>query len=184
MASNEISRRTMLSIIGASALLPASRIAVRAQAPENWTVYRREDLGFQIEMPGNPVAEDRDYPQHDEYSRVVSAEVRISHGHLKWEYTQFRRPRSLVTAVEYEVWLFEVVPPPSGITQTALKVDGIDAVDISAVDGLAQATTRVVVIKPTAVLRVTFGVSNTNLARAAITRFLGSLRILGEQSQR
>ena len=50
-----ISRRALLPLIAASALAPALLLPSVARAQgAMWQIYRREDLGFEIEMPGRP----------------------------------------------------------------------------------------------------------------------------------
>ena len=54
-STNPISRRAFLPLIAATALSPALLVpsAARAQGVA-WQIYRREDLGFEIDMPGRP----------------------------------------------------------------------------------------------------------------------------------
>jgi hypothetical protein len=55
MTVRSMSRRAFLPLVAGAALSPVVLMpqAARAQGA-NWQIYRREDLGFEIEMPGRP----------------------------------------------------------------------------------------------------------------------------------
>jgi len=66
-----LSRRAVLPLIAAAALSPALIVRARAQ---DWQAYRREDLGFEVEMPGQPkLSEDK----NEDGWTSVDAEVTV-----------------------------------------------------------------------------------------------------------
>jgi hypothetical protein len=55
----QLSRRALLPLAGAVVLSPVMPARLMAQDAD-WQVYRREDLGFEVEMPGKPkLSEDK-----------------------------------------------------------------------------------------------------------------------------
>src|SRR6476619_7344581 len=68
-----LSRRAMLPLLAAAALTPALITRAKAQGAD-WQTYRREDLGFEVEMPGTPkLSTDR----NDDGWTSVDAEVTV-----------------------------------------------------------------------------------------------------------
>jgi hypothetical protein len=175
-----ISRRVMLSLVGASAMLPATRIA--AWAEDNWVVFRREDLGFQLEMPGTPeVEEDEVRPEdylyqsglrRDGLAKVSTPTIDYSCGWSQWRYHH-----TLETALNMEMEVFKTISVPP-IRQTALDVDGHRGVELASLQSFV-ALMRVFVINGN-ILTVSLagGEDPAILETATSRRFLDSLKIL------
>ena len=68
--TNPMSRRALLPLIAATALSPALFVpsAVRAQGAV-WQIYRRDDLGFEIDMPGKPKIEVEEFEREVDHRR-------------------------------------------------------------------------------------------------------------------
>ena len=88
----KLSRRACLSLIAAVALSPA--LAVRAQG--GWQMYRREDLGLEIEFPSTPKIEAEESNDKDDLVlRSVDASAEFEGTLFGASYREYRQPVSI-----------------------------------------------------------------------------------------
>lgn len=91
------SRRRLMSVLAAaastSAVLVATTSVVRA---DDWQEYRRDDLGFRIEMPGKPEVETKKEGLGDQIERVIDAQASDDEddGRFGVHCTEYREPVS------------------------------------------------------------------------------------------
>jgi hypothetical protein len=70
------SRRRLMSVMAAAASTSAVLVATTSLArAEDWEEYRRDDLGFRIEMPGEPDVETKKDGLGDKIVQVIDAQV-------------------------------------------------------------------------------------------------------------
>ena len=90
-----------------------------------WQEYRREDLGFRIEMPGNPTTRIEQADLADNWISSISAQVRHGHEVFNVSWTQFKdvasvdaeytRFRKMMAEAGYQI--LEEVPSPMNALQ-------------------------------------------------------------------
>jgi hypothetical protein len=101
----QLSRRSCLPLLAAvvlSPVLPAR--AARAQG-DVWQAYRRDDLGFEVEMPGTPKIEVEESQDQDDPSvKSVSAEVTFEDTLFAAGYQEYRRPTSVEEELRAQRW--------------------------------------------------------------------------------
>jgi hypothetical protein len=83
-----LSRRSFMMFVAGAAVASPARYAQAQSAP--WQEFRRDDLGFRIEMPGRPsVVEDKGLPGEN-LLRSIDAEVEYENLSLKVSYAAFK----------------------------------------------------------------------------------------------
>src|SRR5882757_6212824 len=91
-SKNELSRRSfMTSVVAASSTVKLASSASQAQG-NIWRDYRREDLGFRIEMPGEPKVEDKVDEFKDIWLRTVEAEVEYEDMTFDVQWNEWKQP--------------------------------------------------------------------------------------------
>jgi hypothetical protein len=89
MTISAMSRRAFLPLVAGAALSPVVLVpqAARAQGA-TWQIYRREDLGFEIEMPGRPeIREERIDGQASVEVTVDVDRILFGVGYMEYEET-------------------------------------------------------------------------------------------------
>ena len=96
MTMSSMSRRGFLPLVAGAALSPVVLVpqAARAQGA-NWQIYRREDLGFEIEMPGKPKIEVEEFERDDLAVKSITAVVDVEQISFGAGYNEYRKPISL-----------------------------------------------------------------------------------------
>src|SRR5690349_11639431 len=70
------SRRTLMSVLAAAASTSAVLVAATSSArADEWQEYLRDDLGFRIEMPGEPEVDVKEDGLDDRIVRLIDAQV-------------------------------------------------------------------------------------------------------------
>jgi len=70
------SRRRLMSVLAGAAATSAVLVATTSPTrADDWEEYLREDLGFRIEMPGDPEVETKDEGFSDMIVRTIDAQV-------------------------------------------------------------------------------------------------------------
>ena len=99
LVGGALSRRSLL-VAGACASCFGAK-ATQAQS-ETWQEYRREDLGFRIEMPGTPAIRVQKGRAEDNWTASTDAQVRYQHEIFDLSWTEFKE----IAAVEDEYTRF------------------------------------------------------------------------------
>ena len=74
-------RRVMSALAGAATtltLLTVHSTAAQAEAAAAWREYRNADLGFRVELPGEPKVEEQPGDASDPWIRTVEAQVELN----------------------------------------------------------------------------------------------------------
>jgi hypothetical protein len=144
----KLSRRACLQFVAAVTLSPA--VVTRAQAQGDvWQMYRREDLGFEIEMPGKPRIEvEENQGKDDPRLRAVDAQANFEETLFGAHYEEYKQP---TTSIEEEVAAQRVAAEMMGskiVSETTFTTNGFPGVEI-VFDGIMGGTdftiTRIVV---------------------------------------
>jgi hypothetical protein len=91
----KLSRRVRLPLVAVVGLSPTVVTRARAQG-DIWQTYRREDLGFEIEMPGKPTIEaEESQDKDDPVLRSVDAQVTFEDTLFGAHYLEYRQPTSI-----------------------------------------------------------------------------------------
>src|SRR5262245_5010257 len=69
-----VTRRRVVSLLAAAASTPAV-LAFPARAQDVWREYRRDDLGFRVELPAEPEVEEKEDEGKDIVVRSIDAQV-------------------------------------------------------------------------------------------------------------
>jgi hypothetical protein len=139
-------RRTFIAGLGAAAVLPimwvvTSSSVLLAPAPargqaDGWQLYRREDLGFEVEMPGVPKIEVEEGEKDDSVAKSVDSVVELEDINFSIRYEEWRgRP-----TVDQEIAAQRFGARTLGIkviSETRFTLNGAPGVEIStdAIDG-------------------------------------------------
>jgi hypothetical protein len=139
-----------------------------------WQLYRREDLGFEVEMPGAPkieVEEGKD--KDDPVAKSVDAQVDFQEINFGIAYEEWRRRPS----VDEEIAAQRSVARSLGtkvISETRFTMNGVPGFEI-ATDGIGGMTARVVVAQNRRFFLSAVGAPSDN---ASVRRFFDSFRLL------
>jgi hypothetical protein len=91
-SKNELSRRSFItSVVAAAPVVLLASSASYAQG-DVWRDYRRDDLGFRIEMPGKPKVEDKVDEFKDIWLRTVEAEVEYEDMTFGVQWNEWKQP--------------------------------------------------------------------------------------------
>jgi hypothetical protein len=125
---NDFSRRRFMYLLAVvtstSAVLGLN--AARTQGSV-WREYRRDDLGFRIEMPGEPKIEVKDNEFKDNWIRSVGAQVQYEEMLFAVDYAEYRQ----IHSADDELRTFREGMRLTGFTtrEIPLVVDGFPACD-------------------------------------------------------
>ena len=87
----DLSRRSLMLFLAAAASAPAVLVLKTARAQGDiWREYRRDDLGFRIEMPGEPKVEVKEDDIKDIWIRSVDVQVEHEQMLLGVHYTEYK----------------------------------------------------------------------------------------------
>lgn len=168
-----MSRRSLLPLIAGAALSPVllAPSAVRAQGA-NWQLYRREDLGFEIEMPGRPeVREDR-----IDGMRSIDAEIDVDRILFGASYHEFEEDIS----VEQVAAAQRMAARQLGIKATrvtTIKVNGVAGLDVVSESDALSMVLRIIIKEKRS---ISAGATGHGLLseNPVVRRFLDSLKLL------
>jgi hypothetical protein len=126
----KLSRRACLQLVAAVTLSPA--VVTRAQAQgDMWQMYRREDLGFEIEMPGKPKIEvEENQGKDDPRLRAIDAQVNFEDTLFGAHYEEYKEP---TTSIEQEVAAQRAAAEMMGskiVSETTFTMNGFPGVEI------------------------------------------------------
>jgi len=176
-ATNPISRRALLPLIAIAALSPVLLVpsAARAQGAD-WQIYRREDLGFEIAMPGEPEVTVETGERGDPWVRAISAEVDVDQLHFGISYTEFAEPMSIAqlsAAQRAGAGHLGV----DALRETAIKMNGFPGLDLVGESDAFSIIMRIVVREKQTISAAVTGTGNIS-ADPSVRRFLDSFKLL------
>ena len=165
----EFSRRRLLMAVAAAA---ASAIdAATAQAA--WQEFRRDDLGFRIEMPGRPTVEENKGLPRENWIRSLDAQVeyeKLSYGIV---YTAYKTVSADEMLKQFRTALSVMGAP---ITESVLTVNGFPAREFIVEPGIIDGAYYRIVFVENAVITVqVVGGRHTD---PSVRRFVDSFRLL------
>lgn len=162
-------RRVLLRLIAAAALSPA--LMPRAQA-QDWQTWRRDDLGFAVEMPGQPsVSEDKT----DDGWSTIDAEVTFAN--MLFAVAHQVSPQPPVSLEEYLV-AQRMASRHLGmpvVRETRFTMNGFSGVEIVSAGHTFSQVIRVVVMGNSTVALLVNG--ERTHEQPAARRFLDSLKL-------
>jgi hypothetical protein len=166
------SRRAYTLGLLAAAIAPAALLVRSTIAEESrWRVYRREDLGFQIEMPGDPMEDTA--PPEDVLLTMVNIMFANEDALFAVNHQEYAKPFALKGEMEiFRLAMQELGTPIE--RESAMSIDGVDAAEV-----VTELTiTRIVVVKNYRILVAAHGNDRDVHKNAAVRRFLGSFKLL------
>jgi hypothetical protein len=176
------SRRRLMSVLAGAAATSAVVVAATSPARANdWEEYLREDLGFRIEMPGEPAVDVKDDGFSDKTVRTIDAQLHNDEDDTLFgvHCTEYREP----LPAEREHRLLREGMRLGGLAVTresALMINGVPAREfIRESDGINFVHRLLVVDRRTIGLSV-YGDRDIHDSRD-VQRFLRSFMLLGER---
>jgi hypothetical protein len=168
------SRRTFL-VTGAGASSVLGLKAARAQG-EIWQEYRRDDVGFLIEMPGVPKIEVQVGDRQDIWIKSTDAQVRYQQEIFDVSWTEFKE----AVSAEEEFTLFRDMMNRAGYQiedDIPLTLSGVPAREFIIETGNINFVRRIVAVRKLAIGIHASGARNIHYSQTA-RRFLDSFRLL------
>jgi hypothetical protein len=181
-------RRTFIAGLGAAAVLPimwvvTSWSVLLAPAPargqaDGWQLYRREDLGFEVEMPGVPKIEVEEGEKDDPIAKSAASVVELENFNFAIEYQELRRRPTVDQEIEFQRRVLAKALEAKIISETRFTLNGAPGVEIS-MDALAGTNFRVVFVENRRFFLSAFGAPSDN---ASVRRFFDSFKLLSTGS--
>jgi acetyl esterase/lipase len=174
-SSAQLSRRSCLPLLAAVVLSPV----LPARAGDVWQAYRRDDLGFEVEMPGTPKIEVEESQDQDDPSvKSVSAEVTFEDTLFAAGYQEYRRPTSVEEEVVGQRWVARTMPAKIA-SETRFVMNGQPGVEVvfDGMGGTAFMIVRIVVAGNRRFLVSVIG-SQGGPDNPSARRFLNSFKLL------
>jgi hypothetical protein len=170
------SRRACLAALAAAAVLPAAPPAL-AQIDwdkiDIWKPYRREDLGFEVEMPGEPEIEQ----EEDDNGNSIYAELLFVGMIFGVDHVAFKRDATIDDVAKQQRKAAQTLK--GKITrETPFTMDGLPAIEIvNELEGAFVSVMRAVVIGNRVIAVNVLGGSDIRVDPSAL-RFLNSFKLL------
>ena len=173
-ATTSLSRRGFL-VAGACASAVLAPTAVRAQA-NIWQEYRRDDVGFRIEMPGEPKLKIEKGDPGDNWITSTNAQVRYQHELFDVSWTEFKG----IVAVEDEYKRFRNMMTGAGYQigeDIELTVSDVPAREFVIETGSINFVRRIMAVRNLALAIHVLGARNIQNS-PTVRRFLDSFKLL------
>jgi hypothetical protein len=176
------SRRRLMSVLAAAASTSAVLVATTSPArADDWQEYLREDLGFRIEMPGQPEVEVKEDGLDDKIVRLIDAQIYDDEddGLFGVHCTEYRDPVS----AEQEYRLFREGMRLGGLAVTresALMINNIVAREFTRESDGINFVHRLLVVDRRTIGISVYGGRDIHDSRE-VQRFLRSFMLLGER---
>ena len=167
----KLSRRACLPLVAAAVLSPVALVRAQAQA-DVWQIYRREDLGYEIEMPGTPkIREDGDTDW-----RSIDAQVDFEDKlfGITWQEASYSISVQEVSTAQ------RIVAKSLGgkVTRaTPITMNGFPGLEIGIESDVLSHIMRVIIIGNRTVAATVVGDRGVH-ETASVLRFLKSFRLL------
>jgi len=176
------SRRRLMSVLAAAASTSAVLMATTSPArADDWQEYLREDLGFRIEMPGQPEVEVKEDGLDEKIVRLIDAQVYDDEDNSLFgvHCTEYREPVS----AEQEYRLFREGMRLGGLAVTresALMINNIVAREFTRESDGINFVHRLLVVDRRTIGISVYGDRDIHDSRE-VQRFLRSFMLLGER---
>jgi hypothetical protein len=176
------SRRRLMSVLAAAASTSAVLVATTSSArADDWREYLRDDLGFRIEMPGEPAVEVKEEGLDDKFVRLIDAQVYDDEDDSLFgvHCTEYRDPVS----AEQEYRLFREGMRLGGLSVTresALMINNIVAREFTRESNGINYIHRLLVMDRRTIGISVYGDRDIHDSRE-VQRFLRSFMLLGER---
>ena len=174
--TNPMSRRALLPLIAATAVLPALLVPSAVRAQGVWQIYRRDDLGFEIDMPGKPKIEVEEFEKDDPAVKSITAVVDVDQMSYSANHYEYRGPISLEEEALAQQLLARGLEART-VWETLFTINGIEGREISMESDGLNAIQRIVAIRNRRILISVMGGRSIH-ANAMVRRFLDSLKLL------
>jgi hypothetical protein len=184
VANGEVawSRRRLMSVLAAaastSAVLVATTLPARA---DEWEEYLRDDLGFRIEMPGEPVIDMKEEGLDETIVRLIDAQVYDDEDDNLFgiHCTEYRDPVS--AEQEYRLFREGMRLGGLGVTrESALMVNAIPGLEFTRESDGINFVHRLLVVDRRTIGISVYGARDIHDSRD-VQRFLRSFMLLGER---
>lgn len=171
----KLSRRACLPLLAAITLSPA----VAWAQGDAWQMFRREDLGFEIEMPGQPkieVEESKD--KNDPALKSVNASFDFEDTLFGAHFEEYRQPVSIQQEVAAQRMAARGMQSKI-ISETAFTMDGFPGVVIvsDGIGGKGFSVIKIVVMQNRRIFVSAIGPQGGKDS-PAVRRFLDSFKLL------
>jgi hypothetical protein len=173
-ATIDLSRRSFLAAgVGAGSVLWA-----KAARPQTgiWREYRRDDVGFRIEMPGEPRVRIQNGRAADNWTTSTDVQVRYQHEIFDLSWTEFKE----VVAVEDEYTRFRELMTGAGYQlqeDIPLTLDDVPAREFIIETGDINFVRRIMAVRNLAIAIHALGARNVRNS-PTVRRFLDSFKLL------
>ena len=173
---NALSRRAFVAALAATAAVPMAspaRAQIQWHKLDIWKPYRREDLGFEVEMPGEPeidVEEDEDGKSIDAEFLFVGMMFGATH----------RESKRVLSLTDVSAHQRKIAQRAKGriIRETSFSLDGLPAIEIvSELEDAFVSILRAVVIGNRLITVDVIGGPDIAADPSAL-RFLNSFKLL------
>lgn len=172
-----ISRRALLPLIATTALAPSLLVPSVARAQGvNWQIYRREDLGFEVEMPGEPKITTEKGERDDILVRSVDAVVDVDQTTFGAYFQEFRNLLSMREELLGQQ-LFARSLEGRVTREVAFTMNGFEGREFAIESTVLNAIVRLVLVKNRRIALSAIGDRAVD-GNAAVRRFLDSLKLL------
>jgi hypothetical protein len=172
--SINVSRRRFL-VVGMFASSVLGPKVARAQG-SIWQEYRRDDVGFRIEMPGAPKIRVQKGNRDDNWTTSTDAQVRYQHEIFDVSWTEFKE----IASVEDEYTRFREMMTGAGYQlqeDIPLTLDGVPAREFIIETGDINFIRRIMAVRNVALAIHALGARNIHNS-PTVRRFLDSFRLL------
>jgi len=172
-----MSRRAFLPLVAGAALSPVVLVpqAARAQGA-NWQIYRREDLGFEVELPGKPNITVETGEPDDRWVRSINAEVDFDRLYFGASYNEFKEAASIeqvARAQRMAARTLGVAAP----RETTITLNGFQGLDFVGESDAFSMVMRIVIREKRTIAAAVTGAGKIS-ANPSVRRFLDSLKLL------
>jgi hypothetical protein len=172
-----MSRRAFLPLVAGAVLSPVVRVPSAARAQDaSWQLYRREDLGFEVEMPGKPKIEVEEFERDHPAVRSIDAVVDVEQISFSAGYYEYRMPITLEQEALAQQLLARGLEART-VRETAFMMSGIEGRDISMEGDGLNAILRIVSMQNRRIMISVMG-DRIIHSNAMVRRFLDSLKLL------
>jgi len=176
------SRRRLMSVLAAAASTSAVLVATTAPArADDWQEFLREDLGFRIEMPGEPEVDVKEDGLDDKIVRLIDAQIYDDEDDDLFgvHCSEYRDPVS----AEHEYRLFREGMRLGGLAvsrESALMIGNIVAREFTRESDGINFVHRLLVVDRRTIGISVYGDRSIHDSRE-VQRFLRSFMLLGER---
>jgi len=176
------SRRRLMSVLAAAVSTSAVLVATTSSArADDWQEYLRDDLGFRVEMPGEPEVDVKEDGVDETIVRLIDAQVYDDEDDNLFgvHYTEYR---DLMTAEqEYRLFREGMRLGGLGVTrESALMINNIVAREFTRESGGINFVHRLLVVDRRTIGISVYGDRDIHDSRE-VQRFLRSFMLVGER---